>query len=112
MGNPQGAAGLMNLFPIILIFAIFYFMIIRPQQKKEVEHKKKVSSLKKNDEIVTIGGVHGTIVSVKEDTYMVRIDENVKIEIDKLAIARVKKTYEEACTALPAGRQAAGRENK
>ncbi|MEW5758129.1 MAG: preprotein translocase subunit YajC [Candidatus Omnitrophota bacterium] len=90
MGSGQ-AAGIMNLLPIILIFAIFYFMIIRPQQKKEAEHKKNVTNLKKNDEVVTIGGLHGTIVNIKENTYIVRIDDNVKVEVDKLAIARVKK---------------------
>lgn len=90
MASPQ--AGLMNFFPILIIFAIFYFLIIRPQGKKESEHKKLISNLKKNDEIVTIGGIHGTIVNVKEKTYVVRVDDNVKVEIDKLAVARVSKS--------------------
>lgn len=90
MAGSQGA-GLLNLFPIVIIFVIFYFIIIRPQQKKETEHKKTVLNLNKNDEVVTIGGIHATIVAVKEKTYVLRIDENVKIEIDKLAVARITK---------------------
>lgn len=90
MNNPQ-AAMMANLFPLVMIFAIFYFIMIRPQQKQQKEFKKMVESLKKNDQIVTIGGVHGTIVNVKEKTFVVRIDDNAKIEIDKSAVARIEK---------------------
>jgi len=83
--------GIMNLVPLIFIFVIFYFFLIRPQQKKQKEHQQMVGNLKKNDEVVTSGGIHGTIVNVKDKTFVVRIDENAKIEIDKNSIAYVEK---------------------
>lgn len=82
------------LVPYLLIFAIFYFLVIRPQKQKQNEFKKMVDSLKRNDEIVTSGGIHGTIVNIKENTVTVRVDDNVKIEIDRTAVARVEKTVE------------------
>jgi len=88
---PQ-ANPLINLFPLILIFVIFYFLLIRPQKTKEKDHQKMLTSLNKNDEVVTSGGIHGTIVNVKDKTVILRIDENVKMEIEKNAIAFVKKT--------------------
>ncbi|MFC1752202.1 preprotein translocase subunit YajC [Thermoproteota archaeon] len=89
--NPvsQGSFGGM-IVPIILIYIIFYFVLIRPQRKEQKEHKGMLETLKKNDEIVTTGGIHGTIVNVKDKTYMVRIDDNVKLEINKSAIANKK----------------------
>ncbi len=90
MNNPQ-ASLLMNLFPIVMIFLIFYFIMLRPQQKEQKEFKKTIEKLKKNDQIVTIGGVHGTIVNVKEKTFIVRIDDNTRIEIDKSAVSRIEK---------------------
>ncbi len=83
---------LMQFFPLILIFIIFYFLLIRPQKTKEKEHQKMLTSLNKNDEVVTNGGIHGTIVNVKGKTVILRIDENVKMEIEKSAVAVVKKT--------------------
>jgi preprotein translocase subunit YajC len=82
---------LVNLPPLIIIFAIFYFMIIRPQKKQEKERLDMLNKLAKNDEVVTSGGIHGTIVNVKEKTVNMRIDENVKIEIEKSAIASLIK---------------------
>lgn len=90
MNGPQ-AGMLANLFPLALIFLIFYFILIRPQQKQQKEFKKMLESLKKNDQIVTVAGIHGTIVNVKEKTFVVRIDDNAKIEIDKSAVTRVEK---------------------
>jgi preprotein translocase subunit YajC len=81
---------LMQFIPFIFIFGIFYFLIIRPQKQREKEHKALLSKLAKNDEVVTAAGIHGTVVSVKETTVIVRIDDNAKIEIDKAAVAYVK----------------------
>jgi preprotein translocase subunit YajC len=80
-----------NLFPLALIFLIFYFILIRPQQKEQKAFKKMLENLKKNDQIVTMGGIHGTIVNVKDKTFVVRVDDNARIEIDKSAVARVEK---------------------
>ena len=88
----SGAAMIANFFPIILIFVIFYFMLIRPQQKKQKEFEKMLKELKKNDEVVTSGGIHGTILNVKDDTLTLKIDDNVKIEVNKSAIGYVKKS--------------------
>lgn len=82
------------LVPYLLIFAIFYFLVIRPQKQKQTEFQKMIDSLKRNDEIVTSGGIHGTIVNIKEKTITLRIDDNVKIEIDRAAVARVEKRVE------------------
>ena len=84
-----------NLILIILIFIIFYFLIIKPQKQKQIEHQKMTQSLKKNDEVITIGGIHGTVINVKDDTVILRIADNVKIEIQKNAIAGLKKSKPE-----------------
>jgi preprotein translocase subunit YajC len=91
MPQAQAANSVISLVPLILIFVIFYFLLIRPQKAKEKEHQKMLSSLNKNDEIVTTGGIHGTIVNVKEKTIILRIDENVKVELEKNCVAYIKK---------------------
>ena len=78
---------LINFIPLALIFIVFYFLLIRPQKAKEKEHQKMLANLNKNDEVVTTGGIHGTIITVKEKSVTLRIDENVKIEIEKNCIA-------------------------
>jgi preprotein translocase subunit YajC len=90
MGSTQ-APLLVSLFPFILVFLVMYVLIILPQQKQQKKHRQMLTNLKKNDEVVTIGGVHGTIVNVKEKTFILRIDDNVKVEIDKSAIASVTR---------------------
>ncbi|MBU4418947.1 MAG: preprotein translocase subunit YajC, partial [Candidatus Omnitrophica bacterium] len=67
------------------------FLLIRPQKQKEKEHQKMLAGIDKNDEVVTSSGIHGTVVSVKEKTLILRIDENVKMEIEKSNIAYIKK---------------------
>lgn len=80
-----------------LIFLVMYFLIFRPQKKKEQETKRMIDSLKKGDKVVTIGGIHGTISSTKEKTVIVKVDDNSKIEFNRTAIATVipEKTAEE-----------------
>lgn len=90
MPQASQANPLVNLFPLILIFVIFYFLLIRPQKAKEKEHKRMLANLNKNDEVVTSGGIHGTIVNVKEKTVVLRVDDNSKIEIEKTAVAFIK----------------------
>ena len=88
----QAGSPLVSLMPIVIIFVIFYFLLIRPQKKTQEEHKRMVSGLKKNDEVVTSGGIHGTIVNVKDNSVVLRIDDNVKIEVQKNAIGTLKKS--------------------
>ncbi len=81
------SAGIVGILPLILIFVIFYFLIILPQKKQQKRHQEMIKSLQKNDEVVTIGGVHGVIVNIKEKTFILRVDENTRIEVDKSAIS-------------------------
>jgi preprotein translocase subunit YajC len=83
---------LLNLMPVILIFVVFYFLLIRPQKKSQDEHKKMVAGLKKNDEVITAGGIHGTIMNVKDSTVTLKVDDNVKIEIQKSSIMTMKRS--------------------
>lgn len=83
---------IMSFVPIILIFVIFYFLLIRPQQQKQKHHAEMVSKLKKGDHVVTTGGIYGIISTVKDKTVLLKIDENVKIEIQKGCISYVGKS--------------------
>lgn len=96
-GQPQGTGSIFTSFlPLIIIMFIFYFLLIRPQQKQQKIHKEMLSKLKKGDKIITSGGIHGVVVGVndKDGIVVVRIDENVKIEVSRSAIATVKRTEE------------------
>ncbi len=79
-----------TLFTFGLIFVIFYFLIIRPQSKKQKETKKMIEAVKKGDKIVTIGGIHGTVYTVKERTVIVKVDDETKMEFSKSAISAVE----------------------
>ena len=83
---------ILQFLPLVVLFFIFYFLIIRPQQKKQKEHSDMISKLDKNDEVITVGGVHATVVSVGEKTATLRIADNVKIEIEKTSITQVTKS--------------------
>ena len=93
MPTDQAANPLLQLpiIPYIIIFGIFYFLVIKPQRQKQNDVKNLQASLKKNDQILTSSGIHGTVVLVKDKTVMVRVDDNVKIEFDKDAIVSVVK---------------------
>ena len=87
--------GIVQFIPLILIFVIFYFFLIRPQQKRVKDHKAMVSSLKRGDEIITSGGIIGTIEKVMEDDRIeVNIGENVKVQIIKSTITSLLKKEE------------------
>ncbi len=82
---------ILSFVPIILIFVIFYFLLIRPQQQKQKQHAEMVSKLKKGDHVITTGGIYGIISTVKDRTVLLKIDENVKIEVQKNCISYVGK---------------------
>jgi len=86
----QGANPLAMWMPIILIFVIMYFLILRPQAKRQKEQQKMLESLQKGDEVVTAGGIYGTIVGMKEkDTIViVEVDKNVKLSVARSSISR------------------------
>ena len=77
--------------PLIFIFIIMYFVMIRPQKKRQEQQQKLIGSLKTGDRVVTNAGIHGLISNVKETTVLVKVADNVKIEIDKSAITNVVK---------------------
>ena len=92
--SPGGALGLFA--PMILVFLIFYFLLIRPQAKQQKKHQALLKQLQRGDEVVTAAGIHGKITSVTDDTVGVEIADNVRIRVDKKQIARVKSEQPEA----------------
>lgn len=91
-GAPAGGStgSMMTTFVMFgLIIAVFYFLIIRPQNKKQKETKKMLEALKKGDRVVTIGGIRGKVTNVKEDVVVVKVDENATIEFSKSAVSSV-----------------------
>lgn len=84
-----------SMIPFLLIIVIFYFFLIRPQNKKQKETEKMLKALKKGDKVITIGGIHGVISSVKDNTVVVKVDDNCKIEFNRSAISTVELSDEE-----------------
>lgn len=78
-----------SLVMFTAIILIFYFLIIRPQKKREKETKDMLNALKKGDKVVSIGGIHGTVITVKDTTVVVKVDDNARIEFTKSAISQV-----------------------
>ncbi len=87
-GSEGGGNLFMSMLPIILIFVVFYFFLIRPQRKKQEEHQNMVNSLQKGNRVITSGGIKGKVVGVKEKEVVVKIAENVKIEVEKSYITK------------------------
>ena len=88
-GAGGGPSQLPLLFVILATFGIFYFILIRPQQRKQKALKKMIEALKKGDRVMTSGGIFGTVVGMKDDIVVLRIDENTKIEVIKNAVSTV-----------------------
>jgi preprotein translocase subunit YajC len=92
---PGGAAAgggnqaFMQLIPLVLMFGIFYFLLIRPQQKKAKEHRALLDGLKKGDQVVTAGGIHGKVTAVEETFVMLEVATGVNIRISKNHVASV-----------------------
>jgi preprotein translocase subunit YajC len=79
----QGAGGFTGFIPLILMFVIFYFLLIRPQQKKNKDHRAMVANLKKGDRIVTSGGLHGRITGLDEATITLEIADKVRVKVSR-----------------------------
>ncbi|MBU1011532.1 MAG: preprotein translocase subunit YajC [Bacteroidetes bacterium] len=82
----QEGGGLMSFLPLILIVVVFYMFFIRPQMKKTKEQKKYRESLKKGDKIITIGGIHGKILEVRDKTFIIEVDGGNKLTIERSAV--------------------------
>jgi len=95
MGPPPGGEGgagtLFSFLPLVAIIAIFYFLILRPQRRKQQETQKMLSALRKGDRVVTIGGIHGVIQGIRENSVIVKVDENTKLEFSRSAIASISQ---------------------
>jgi preprotein translocase subunit YajC len=87
--GPGGGFGF--FVPFIFIFIIMYFMLFRPQKKRQQEQQRLIASLKTGDRVVTNAGIHGLIANVKETTVMLKVADNVKVEMEKSAITNVLK---------------------
>jgi len=81
--------GLMQFLPLVALLAVFYFLILRPQQKRAKEHKTLLDALQKGDEVVTIGGILGKVTKVGEDNVGVEIADNIVVQVQKPAIQNV-----------------------
>ena len=115
-GATQQVAGstgfLGTIVPFLLIIVIFYFFLIRPQNKKQKETEKMLNALKKGDKVITIGGIHGVISSVKEKTVIVKVDDNTKIEFNRSAISSKEMSDEEKAQLAEAAKKASKAEKR
>jgi preprotein translocase subunit YajC len=95
MGTPPGGpagggqSALLNIVPLVLMFGIFYFLLIRPQQKRAKEHRALLDALKKGDQVVTAGGIHGKVSAIDEAVVTLEVATGVNIKVDKGHVARV-----------------------
>ncbi|MDI6793143.1 MAG: preprotein translocase subunit YajC [bacterium] len=87
-GATRGGEVITSFLPIILIIGVFYFLVIRPQRQKERQHQEMLKSIKKGDEVVTTGGIHGVIMVVKDETLIIKVGSDVKGSDVKLEISR------------------------
>ncbi|MDA8387838.1 MAG: preprotein translocase subunit YajC [Nitrospiraceae bacterium] len=95
-GSAAGGSGSMigSFIPLILIFVIFYFLLIRPQQKRAKEHKQMLEAIKRGDKVVTSGGLYGVVEQVDQNILTIKIAENVKVKVGKAYIATVRTEKE------------------
>ena len=80
-----------TFLPLVLIFVVFYFFIIRPQRKKEDERKEMIEAVKKGDKVITIGGLYGNVTQVDDASLLVQVDTNTTLRIEKSAVARIEQ---------------------
>jgi len=92
-GQPQNP--ITAFAPLIIIFAIFYFLLIRPQQKRAKEQKEMLDNLKKGDKIITQGGIHGLIEGLTDKVVTIKIAENVKIKVSRSSIVAIRTGSDE-----------------
>ena len=88
---PAPGGGILQVLPILLIFGAMYFFMIAPQRKKQKEHEKMLTTLQSGDEVITTGGIYGTITNVKADRFVIRVSDTTKLEVGKGFISTVVK---------------------
>ena len=84
-----GAGPMLNFLPLVLVFAVFYFLLIRPQQKKAKEHEQMLGRLKKHDEVMTSGGIYGKVVALTDDVVTLEVASNVRLRVHRPQISAV-----------------------
>lgn len=94
--TPGGGNIWMTLLPFVLMFAIFYFLLIRPQQKKQKQRGAMLNALKKGDKVVTIGGLHGTITEITDDTVVLKVNDVTKLTFDRSSVNNVTARSEKS----------------
>lgn len=98
MAPPQGGSGEGGLMSTLIMFAliigIFYFLILRPQQKRQKDRQKMLDAVKKGDKIVTAGGLHGTVAGLDEKTLLIQVADNVKLKFERSALGAILKEGE------------------
>ncbi|MEM5948269.1 preprotein translocase subunit YajC [Spirochaetia bacterium 38H-sp] len=111
-GASSGGSMTFTFITFGLIFLIFYFLIIRPQNKQQKEVQKMIASLKKGDKVVTIGGIHGVVQAVKENTVVIKVDDNSTLLMEKSAIARREKEGKESTAKDDSGLKVVRKDNE
>ena len=91
-GNGGGMFSTLIMFSLIIL--IFYFMILRPQQKRQKERQRLLEGVKKGDKVITVGGLHGTVVGLEEKTVLVQVAENIKMKFERSAVSSVTREGE------------------
>jgi len=103
-GSAGGSGGMLSILPFVLIMLILYFLMIRPQSKRQKEKKLMIEAIKKGDRIVTIGGIHGTVVSLKNQgkIVVIKVDKNTNLTIVKSSVAGLAESVTEEDTKIEA----------
>ena len=103
-GTASSSGSMMTTFVTFgLIIVIFYFLIIRPQKKRDKDTKQMLASIKKGDKVVSIGGIHGTVIVVKETTVVVKVDDNTRLEFSRSAISSIANRKAETASSKKKG---------
>ncbi|OGQ17042.1 MAG: preprotein translocase subunit YajC [Deltaproteobacteria bacterium RIFCSPHIGHO2_02_FULL_40_11] len=89
--GPAGGGLIEMLAPLAIMFLIFYFLLIRPQQKKAKDHAAVLKNLQRGDQVVTAGGLHGTVHGLTDQVVTLEVDDNCKVKVDRIQIARIVK---------------------
>lgn len=98
--NPSQPSALVSFMPLIAIFAVFYFLVIRPQQKQMKEHQKMLDALKKGDRVLTNGGLYGTVVALHGPDLELKIADNVKVRVARSAVSKLAASPELASASV------------
>lgn len=93
---------LTTIIPFVLMFAVLYFLLIRPQQKRQKTRNQMLNQLKKGDKVTTIGGLHGTIMEITDDTVVLRVNDATKLTFDRSAVNSVTAASSAAAVEKPA----------